>query len=118
MFLDQKRYKLEEKNPSPGKNPVENLDVTILNKKILAPILAIKDPKKDPRIDFVGGIRGMEGLEERVKTDMKVAFSLYPTSISELMQVADQNMIMPAKSTRFEPKVRSGLVVHELEEIV
>ena len=83
---------------------------------MLSPILGIEDPKTDRRIDFVGGIRGIEALENRVKTDSKVAFALYPTSIHELFAVADANMLMPPKSTWFEPKLRSGLFIHTIEE--
>lgn len=81
---------------------------------MLGPVLGIGDPKTDRRIDFVGGIRGPEELERRVHSDMKVAFSMYPTSIRELEKVADAGMLMPPKSTWFEPKLRSGLFLHEL----
>ena len=84
---------------------------------VLAPILGISDPKTDKRIDFVGGIRGLEELEKRVHTDMAVAFSLYPTSIEELFAVADAGLLMPPKSTWFEPKLRSGLFIHSLKQI-
>jgi uncharacterized protein (DUF1015 family) len=82
----------------------------------LTPILGITDPKKDARIDFVGGIRGMEELERRVGEDCVAAFAMYPTSIQELFAVADKNMLMPPKSTWFEPKLRSGLFIHEIEK--
>ncbi len=90
--------------------------MAVLQNHVLAPILGIQDPKTDQRIDFVGGIRGMEELERRVKTDSKVAFAMYPTSIHELFCVADANMLMPPKSTWFEPKLRSGLFIHAIHE--
>jgi uncharacterized protein (DUF1015 family) len=97
-------------------DPVSNLDVSYLSDVIFGPILGIKDQRKDERIDFVGGIRGLEELERRVNSgEMTVAFALYPASMSELLAVADAGKIMPPKSTWFEPKLRSGLFVHELE---
>ena len=96
-----------------GENPVEMLDVSILQKDCLEPILGITDPKTDKRIDFVGGIRGLAELERRVKEDCAVAFAMYPTSIDELFCVADKGLLMPPKSTWFEPKLRSGLYIHE-----
>ena len=81
---------------------------------LLAPVLGIEDPKTDKRIDFVGGIRGLEELERRVHTDCAVAFAMYPTSIEELFAVADAKRLMPPKSTWFEPKLRSGLFIHAL----
>lgn len=93
---------------------VEGLDVSILQREILEPLFAIEDPKTDPGIDFVGGIRGLGELERRVQEDAKVAFSMYPTSIQELFLVADQGKLMPPKSTWFEPKLRSGLFLHSL----
>jgi uncharacterized protein (DUF1015 family) len=98
----------------PG-DPVEGLDVSVLQNKLLAPVLGIGDPKTDKRIDFVGGIRGMKELERRCETDCKVAFAMYPTSIAELFAVADAGLLMPPKSTWFEPKLRSGLFIHEIE---
>ncbi|MEG1741935.1 MAG: DUF1015 domain-containing protein, partial [Acetivibrio sp.] len=86
----------------------------ILQNEVLAPILEIKDPKTDKRIDFVGGIRGLGELEKRCAEDMALAFSLYPTSIEELFQVADAELLMPPKSTWFEPKLRSGIFIHEI----
>lgn len=88
--------------------------MSILQDHLLAPVLGIGDPKTDRRIDFVGGIRGLEELERRVRTDMQVAFALYPTSIYELFDVADAGRLMPPKSTWFEPKLRSGLFIHTL----
>ncbi len=95
-------------------DPIGRLDVTILQNNLLAPILGIENPKTDTRIDFVGGIRGLEELEKRVEQGMAVAFALYPTSIRDVMSVADAGKIMPPKSTWFEPKLRSGLFVHTL----
>ena len=81
---------------------------------MLTPILDIADPKTDPRIDFVGGIRGTEELEKRCHEDAKVAFAMYPTSMEDLMQIADEGKLMPPKSTWFEPKLRSGLFIHQI----
>ena len=98
-------------------DPVDSLDVQILQKNLLAPILKIEDPRRDSRIDFVGGIKGVEYLQKLVdEGKYALAFSMYPTSVEELMKVADAGMIMPPKSTWFEPKLRSGLFVHELED--
>jgi uncharacterized protein (DUF1015 family) len=97
-------------------DPVERLDVAILQNQVLDPILGIKDLRVDKRIDFVGGIRGLGELEKRVDSgEMKLAFSMFPTSIQELMAIADAGKIMPPKSTWFEPKLRDGLFVHFLE---
>jgi uncharacterized protein (DUF1015 family) len=97
-------------------DPIEALDVTIIQKRVLAPLLGINDPRKDKRIDFVGGIRGTAELEKVVDSgDFAVAFSMYPTEIEQLMDVSDAGMIMPPKSTWFEPKLRDGLLVHVLE---
>lgn len=112
LLVDGIWYLLEVKEEYQSMDPVEGLDVAILQNHILAPVLGIKDPKTDQRIDFVGGIRGVEELERRVKTDCKAAFAMYPTSIQELFRVADANMLMPPKSTWFEPKLRSGLFIH------
>lgn len=115
MFLDNKWYKLEAKENTFDKtNPVESLDVSILQDNLISPILGIDDPRTSQRIDFVGGIRGLGELERRVKSDMKVAFSMYPTTVEELMDIADSGNIMPPKSTWFEPKLLSGLFVHKL----
>lgn len=95
-------------------DPVEGLDVSILQNHLLSPILGIRDPRTDKRIDFVGGIRGLGELERRVAEDMQIAFSMYPTSIEELLRVADAGLLMPPKSTWFEPKLRSGLFIHSL----
>ena len=97
-------------------NPVERLDVSILQNNLLSPILGIQDPRKDKRIDFVGGIRGLSELEKRVNSGRwVVAFALYPTSMNDLMAIANAGQIMPPKSTWFEPKLKSGLVIHKLD---
>jgi uncharacterized protein (DUF1015 family) len=94
-------------------DPVERLDVSILQKRLLGPVLGIEDPRTSKRIDFVGGIRGLKELERRVDAgEMAVAFALYPTSIDELLAIADAGRTMPPKSTWFEPKLRDGVVVH------
>lgn len=116
MYLGKKWYLLTAKKEIVQKDIVAALDVSILQKELLEPVLAIGDPRTDKRIDFIGGIRGLEELQKRVDNgDMKVAFSMYPTSMEELMKVADENRIMPPKSTWFEPKLRSGLFIHDLE---
>lgn len=119
MYLNEKWYKLAIKKESVTENekndPVLSLDVSVLQNKLLAPVLGIGDPKTDKRIDFVGGIRGLGELERRCHTDMKVAFSMYPTSMEELFAVADKGLLMPPKSTWFEPKLLSGLFLHEIE---
>lgn len=117
MYVGEKWYLLK---PKPGSfnqdDPVESLDVAILQNNLLSPILDIKDPRTDKRIDFIGGIRGTEELEKLVDSGkFKLAFSLYHTSIDELFKVADSGKIMPPKSTWFEPKLRSGLITHLLD---
>ncbi|WBW97544.1 DUF1015 domain-containing protein [Oceanirhabdus sp. W0125-5] len=115
MFLDNKWYKLTAKEGTFDPNdPVDRLDVAILQNNLLNPILGIDDPRTNPRIDFVGGIRGLGELERRVNEGMKVAFSMYPTTMEDLMDIADADKTMPPKSTWFEPKLRSGIFVHEL----
>lgn len=115
MFLEGKWYKLEAKEGTFDKNdPVDRLDVSILQNNLLAPILGIEDPRTDNRIDFVGGIRGLKELERRVTTDMKVAFSMYPTTIDDVLAIANAGEVMPPKSTWVEPKLKSGLFIHEL----
>lgn len=116
MFLEDKWYQLVEKDEGSDLDPVSKMDVSKLQKYVLNGILGIEDPKTDKRIDFVGGIRGIEELERRVHNDCKVAFAMYPTSIQELFAVADADMLMPPKSTWFEPKLRSGLFIHAFEE--
>ncbi len=113
MYLEKEWYRLGTK---PGtfndKDPVESLDVSVLQDNVLSPLLGIHDPKTDKRIDFVGGIRGLGELERRCESEMKAAFAMYPTSITELFDVADAGLLMPPKSTWFEPKLRSGLFIH------
>ena len=115
MYLEGEWYELTARKEILSNDPVDGLDVSLLQRYLLEPVLGIKDPKTDKRIDFVGGIRGLKELERRVHTDMKVAFSMYPTSIGELFAVADAGKLMPPKSTWFEPKLRSGLFLHDLE---
>ncbi len=117
MYLDGTWYQLKAKPGTFDENdPVEQLDVSILMNNLLVPILGIGDPRKDKRIDFVGGIRGLKELKRRVDSgEMAVAFALYPTSIEDLMSIADAGKIMPPKSTWFEPKLRSGLIIHLLD---
>lgn len=115
MYLDGKWYRLTARDHILSEDAVEGLDVSLLQNHLLGPVLGIEDPKTDKRIDFVGGIRGLKELERRVQTDMKAAFSMYPTSIGELFAVADAGRLMPPKSTWFEPKLRSGLFLHEIE---
>jgi uncharacterized protein (DUF1015 family) len=111
MYLGGQWYRLVLKdNPGADASPVARLDVSLLQEHLLAPVLGIGDPRTDRRIDFVGGIRGLGGLEKRVTDGWAVAFALYPTSISDLMAVADDNQVMPPKSTWFEPKLADGLV--------
>ncbi|KEI91477.1 DUF1015 domain-containing protein [Clostridium botulinum] len=116
MYYKKKWYELKAKpNTFNAEDEVESLDAAILQNNLLEPILKIKDPRKDKRIDFVGGIRGLKILEELVdKTENGVAFSMYPTAIEEIIKIADNNKVMPPKSTWFEPKLRSGLFIHEI----
>ena len=116
MYMDGKWYMLTAKDEIKSKDAVKGLDVSILQDNVLIPILGIGDIRTDKRIDFVGGIRGLGELEKRVDSgEMKVAFAMYPTSIEQLMTIADENKIMPPKSTWFEPKLRSGLFIHSLD---
>lgn len=116
MYLEEKWYTLEAKEALRNlSDPVKALDVSLLQDYLLQPVLGITDPRTDKRIDFIGGIRGLKELERRVAEDMKVAFSMYPTSITELFDVSDAGKLMPPKSTWFEPKLRSGLFIHSLE---
>ena len=115
MYVEGNWYHLTAKPElTEGKDAVGVLDVSVLQDNLLGPILGIGDPRTDKRIDFVGGIRGLSELERRANTDMYVSFSLYPTSITELFDVADNNMLMPPKSTWFEPKLRSGIFIHRI----
>lgn len=116
MYLNNKWYILKAKEGTFNEaDPVERLDVSILQNNLLSPVLAIGDPRTDKRIDFIGGIRGLKELERRVNDDMTVAFSMYPTTLDDLMDIADANKIMPPKSTWFEPKLLSGLFIHKLD---
>ncbi len=116
MFLKGKWYSLVAKEGTyPADDPVLGLDVSILQNNLLEPILEIQDVRTNNRIDFIGGIRGTKELEKRCSEDMEVAFALYPTSIEQLMIVADKGQVMPPKSTWFEPKLRSGIVIRGLE---
>lgn len=115
MYLDGEWYELSAKAGICPNDPVKGLDVSILQDALLAPVLGIQDPRTDARIQFVGGIRGLGELERLVDTGQgAVAFSIYPTSIQELFAVADAGLLMPPKSTWFEPKLRSGLFIHRL----
>lgn len=114
MYLGGKWYKLTAHKDIMSDNPVDGLDVAVLQDNLLAPVLGIGDPKTDKRIDFVGGIRGLSELEKRCREDCVVAFSMYATSIAELFAVADAGKLMPPKSTWFEPKLRSGLFIHRI----
>lgn len=115
MLIENDWYKLSAKEQIIDESdPVKRLDVSILQDNLLSPILDIDDPKTNDRIDFIGGIRGLSELERRCKEDMKLAFAMYPTSIGDLMSIADANLIMPPKSTWFEPKLLSGIFIHHL----
>ena len=115
MYFDGKWYKLRAHHDLKSDDPVEGLDVSVLQNGLLGPVLGIGDPRTDKRIDFVGGIRGLKELEKRCDEDMQVAFSMFPTSIEELFTVADAGLLMPPKSTWFEPKLRSGLFLHKID---
>lgn len=114
MYLDGSWYKLTAKPAVRKEHPVEGLDVSVLQNELLAPVLGITDPKTDKRIAFTGGVRGLFELEKQVKKSGGVAFAMYPTSMQELLAVSDAGLLMPPKSTWFEPKLRSGLFIHEL----
>jgi len=116
LFIQGKWYQLKiHPDKIPTQDPVASLEVSLLTEHLLAPILNITDPRRDKRIDFVGGIRGLQELEKRVNSgEMAAAFALYPTSMPALMAVADAGKIMPPKSTWFEPKLADGLVSHLL----
>ena len=116
MLLDGKWYVLTAKDGTFNENdPVASLDVSILQTNCIAPIFGIEDPRTDKRIDFVGGIRGLGELEKRCREDMRIAFAMFPTSLDELMAIADAGRVMPPKSTWFEPKLLSGLFIHKLK---
>lgn len=114
MYCADYWYRLTINNECYTNDPVEDLDVAILQRYLLEPAFGITDPKTDQRIDFVGGIRGLAELERRVHTDAKVAFAMFPTDIHELFAVSDAGKLMPPKSTWFEPKLRSGLLIHKI----
>lgn len=115
MYINGKWYKLKAKQDIIDSDPVKSLDVYILQEHLLSPVLGIGDPRKDERVKFIGGIRGLEELERLVDSGkFSVAFSMFPTSIRQLMEVADAGRVMPPKSTWFEPKLRSGLFTHRL----
>ncbi len=114
LYLDGNWYHLVARAEYCVEDPVEGLDVAFLQREVLTPILDIRDPRTDSRIDFVGGIRGLGELERRCGLDMVAAFAMYPTSIGELLDVADAGQLMPPKSTWFEPKLRSGLFIHQI----
>jgi uncharacterized protein (DUF1015 family) len=117
MYLDGKWYRLTAKKGTYTEDPIGVLDITILQDNLLDPVLGIKDQRTDKRIDFVGGIRGLQELENRVKSgEMQVAFSLYPVTIHQLFDIADSGNVMPPKSTWFEPKLRDGLLTHLIYE--
>lgn len=116
MYLGKQWYRLTAKPGIKSADAVNGLDVSILQDYLLGPVLGIKDPRTSPDIEFVGGIRGLEELEKRCRQDMCLAFSMHPTSIEELLAVADAGRLMPPKSTWFEPKLRSGLFIHKIEE--
>lgn len=114
MYLEGSWYCLKTGEGMGSCDPVKGLDVSILQDYLLGPILGISDPRVDKRIDFIGGIRGAKELERRCGEDMAAAFSMHPTSVEELFRVADAGLLMPPKSTWFEPKLRSGLFIHTL----
>ena len=115
MYMNNTWYELEAKEGTFNEeDPMDRLDVSILQNNLLAPILGIDDPTKSDRIEFIGGIRGLKELEKRANKDMKVSFSMFVTTTDDIMSIADGGMIMPPKSTWFEPKPRSGLFIHKL----
>lgn len=118
MYMNGTWYRLRlHDDRIPADDPVGQLDVSLLADNLLEPVLGISDPRRDPRIDFVGGVRGLEGLEQRVDSgEMAVAFALFPTPMAALMAVADAGEVMPPKSTWFEPKLADGLVSHLLKD--
>jgi uncharacterized protein (DUF1015 family) len=115
LYLDGQWYRLHAADNS-GSDPVERLDVSVLQRRVIEPLLGIRDPRTDARLGFVGGIRGLAALEQRVDSgEAAAAFALYPTSMEQLMAVADAQKLMPAKSTWFEPKLADGLLSHVLD---
>ena len=115
-YVDGEWHHLSWK-PVESENPIDRLDVSVLQEDLLTPILGIGDPRTDNRIDFIGGIRGTDELERKVDSgEWAVAFSLYPTTVDQLIDIADAGEIMPPKSTWFEPKLRSGLFIYTLDD--
>ena len=115
MYLSGRWYRLKADESIIPDHVIDSLDVAILQNNLFAPLLGIEDPRTDKRIDFVGGIRGLEELKRRADSDMKVAFAVYPVDVEDLLRVADNDMVMPPKSTWFEPKLGSGLFMHSLK---
>ena len=116
MFFDGSWYRLRVRPGLVPTDPIGRLPITVLTRNVIEPLLGIKDPRTDKRIDFIGGARGLAGLEARVTSgEMAVAFALYPTQMHDLMAVADAGGIMPPKSTWFEPKLADGMVNHVLD---
>lgn len=115
MYFNNAWYCLKVRHEQYTGDPAKDLDVAVLQRDLLEPVLGILDPKIDDRIDFVGGIRGLEELVKRVHKDAKAAFAMFPTDIHELFDVSDAGKLMPPKSTWFEPKLRSGLLIHKIE---
>lgn len=116
MYYDRTWYKLVAREDSFDKNdPVTSLDVSVLQNNLIDPVLEIADPRTNDRIAFIGGIRGLKELERRANSDMDIAFAMYPTTLDQLMAIADAGALMPPKSTWFEPKLLSGLFIHELD---
>ena len=114
MYIEGKWYSLKAKKEIIPDNIIGALDVSILQENLLSPILGIEDPRTDKRIDFVGGIRGLKELEKRAESDMKLGIAVYPVDINDLLLVSDNDLVMPPKSTWFEPKLGSGLFAHKL----
>ena len=117
LYMKDQWYRLNIRPERiPASDPVRRLDVSLLQDNLIAPVLGIADPRRDKRIDFVGGIRGLKELERRVDSgEMACAFALYPTSIADMMAVADAGLVMPPRSAWFEPKLADGLVSHVLD---
>jgi uncharacterized protein (DUF1015 family) len=116
MYLAGRWYRLTLRPDLIPNDPIGRLPITMLARNLIEPLLGINDPRTDKRIDFIGGARGLEGLEARVKSgEMAIAFALYPTQMTDLMAVADAGHIMPPKSTWFEPKLADGMVGHVLD---
>lgn len=115
MYLDGKWYRLTASDDIIPDHVIDSLDVSVLQNNLLGPVLGIDDPRTDKRIDFVGGIRGLKELKRRAESDMKIAFAVHPVDVDDLLEVADNDMVMPPKSTWFEPKLGSGLFLHSLK---